>query len=126
MRQLSLYTLISGLGFVLDCTLFALLHLGLHTSALPANLASAAAAVTLVYFLSAHRVFNYQGQLLWPKFGAYVAYQTTVILLFSWIIATLALWLSTPALAIKLAVVPVQFLMNYLILKQLMALFEKP
>ena len=85
-----------------------------------------AAAVTLVYFASARTVFLYQGSLLLPKFLAYLAYHATVIVLFSFLISTLASTLAIPALWAKIAVVPIQFIMNYLILRSLLALFESP
>lgn len=125
MNQLARYTLIALAGFVVDCTLFAALHLVFNLPALPANLISATAAVTLVYFTSAHRIFSYQGHLLLPKFVAYLAYQATVIVLFSTLIAWLATTLAAPALMVKIGIVPLQFIMNYIILRELLKRFER-
>lgn len=125
MNQLANYTLIALTGFVVDCTIFAALHLMLSIPALPANLISATAAITLVYFTSAHRIFSYKGHLLLPKFAAYLAYQAIVIVLFSWLIAWLATTLPAPALWVKIGIVPLQFIMNYIILRELLKRFER-
>lgn len=118
------YFWIALTGFVLDCGVFALLNIGLGTPPMPANIVSGITGVTFVYFTSARRIFFYKGKALWPKFMAYLVYQACGIILFSGLIAWLSGHFQLPAFGVKVGIVPGQFILNYLVLRTLLRLFE--
>jgi putative flippase GtrA len=106
------FGLVSAAGLALDLGLFLAL-MGLGAAPGPANAVSAAAAVTFVYFVSVRRIFSYSGDFLLALFAAYVAYQVAGVAAASLAVA----WLAEnhlPALAAKLAILPVTFSANYL------------
>lgn len=102
----------SGIGLLLDLGLFLFL---IQTELTPtvANLLSATAAITFVYFATVRRVFSYHGKFLLPLFFAYVAYQAAAVMAASIAVGYLAFYWLHPALA-KLAILPVTFTANFL------------
>lgn len=102
----------SGIGLLLDLGLFLLLVLTKLTPT-QANLVSATAAVTFVYFATVHRVFSYRGRFLVPLFLVYLAYQAAAVTAASVAVGYLARYWFLPAIA-KLVILPVTFSANFL------------
>jgi putative flippase GtrA len=109
------FGLVSGVGLTLDVCLFAVL---VRTGMRPgwANLISAGAAVTFVYFASTRRVFAYEGRFLYELFLVYVAYQLLAVAAASWAVDALVRFGMFPVVA-KLAILPVTFSANYLFMR---------
>lgn len=108
------FALISATGLALDVGLFvSLVHFGSRAGY--ANFISASAAVTLVYFLSTKRVFEYAGRFLLPLFLLYAAYQVLAIIAASWAVDAMVALGVLPVLA-KGLILPVTFSANYLFL----------
>lgn len=106
------FALVSGVGLALDFCLFLLLvEFGVRAGL--ANLISATAAVTFVYFASARRIFAYEGRFLLGLFLLYLGYQALAVSLASWAVDALVLAAVHPALA-KAAILPLTFSANYL------------
>lgn len=104
------FAVVSGLGLLIDLGLFlGLTRWGLEPG--PANLASASAAVTFVYFVATRRVFDYAGRFLVPLFLVYLAYHGLAIALASAAVVLLAGPFGP--LAAKLLVLPATFSANY-------------
>jgi putative flippase GtrA len=112
--KISRYTLIAGIGWILDFSIFGcLVHLG--AGAGWSNLISAGVGVTWAYFMSTRHVFGYQGHFLWPKFMVYVGYQVLAVSLASLAVSLLQAWWPTSlgALAAKVAVTPFTYYANF-------------
>ena len=103
----------SGAGLVLDFVVYtALNEAGLRAGV--ANLISAACGVTLVFVLSAHRIFETDGdRFLGRLFALYAAYQVVAIALASLAVDGVTSLLDGAYLAGKLAVLPFTFAANY-------------
>lgn len=72
------FGLVSGMGLALDYGLFLLMvEGGLRPGW--ANLISAGAAVTFVYFASVRRIFAYEGKFLARLFALYAIYQVAAV-----------------------------------------------
>lgn len=106
------FALVSGVGLALDFGVFlALTESGVRPGI--ANLISATLAVTFVYFVSAKRVFAYEGRFLLPLFLLYLGYQAIAVSAASWAVDAIALTGVLPLIA-KLLILPVTFTANYL------------
>jgi putative flippase GtrA len=106
------FALVSGLGLALDfCLFLALVEAGARAGW--ANLVSASAAVSFVYFASVRRIFAYEGRFLLALFLLYLGYQALAVALASWAVDALTALLREPALA-KGLILPVTFSANYL------------
>lgn len=106
------FAIVSSVGLTIDFGVFFLLiSLGL-TPAI-ANLVSATAAVTFVYFTSAARVFSYRGRFLLPLFAGYLVYQVLAVSLASLAIGHFVSLQWSPGVA-KLLILPVSFSANFL------------
>lgn len=106
---------ISAVGLGLDCFLFSILV----TAEMPpaaANLVSAVAAVTLVFFASVRRIFRHQGGAVWPRYLAFIIYQVAAIASVSAAIGLLTTHTGVAALACKLVLLPATFTANYLMM----------
>ena len=103
--RLAGFGVVSLVGWALDFVIFATLVL-VGLSPFFANLVGATTGVTFVYFVSARKVFAYQGRFLYRKFVIYLAYQACAITLASWAIDALTLHTPLPAIASKTAVTP--------------------
>jgi GtrA-like protein len=114
------FALVSGVGLGLDFAIFLLLvFAGLAPGY--ANLVSATAAVTFVYFVSTKQVFAYQGHFLFHLFVVYLVYQMLAVTVASWALASIvAAWGMAPAIA-KLLILPATFSANYLFMSLLTA-----
>lgn len=113
-RKLLGFALVSGTGLLIDFGLFMLLlYAGLDAAI--ANFLSASAAVTFVYFISVYHVFSNGGRFLLPLFALYAAYQALAVSAASLLVGYLAAhWM--PAPLAKLAVLPLTFTTNFLVM----------
>lgn len=118
LATLARFGLVSLIGWGGDFALFAALTAA-GFDPLPANLVSAGAAVTFVYFASVRRIFRYRGDFLYAKWIAYLAYQGVAVLIASAAIATLAAASGHAPILAKLAITPFTFVANYLFMKLL-------
>ena len=112
MPRLLRFGLVSGLGWVVDFLVFALL-IQMGADPAVANAVGASLAVTWVYFASVRRVFRYGGERLIGRFAAYAAYQAVGIAVASWAVGGIVLLTAAHPLIAKLAVTPATFLANY-------------
>ena len=111
------FAIVSGGGLAIDfCLFIVLIRCGLSATA--ANIVSASAATAFVYFMSVSRIFSYHSRFVFRLFAAYGIYQIIAILLASCIVGELARDISPPVLA-KLAVLPVTFSANFLMMSWL-------
>lgn len=120
LRRVMGFAVVSGAGLALDFGVFLALTHGAHLQPGIANLVSSGLAVALVFFTSVHRIFRYQGGLLFARFATYVVYQAIGVSLCSLAIDALvaAGWLPLVA---KLAILPVSFSANFLFMHALTA-----
>ncbi len=104
----------SGAGLVLDFAVYtALNEAGVRPGI--ANLVSAACGVTFVFLVSAHRIFETDGdRFLGRLFAFYATYQVVAIVLASLAVDGVTSLLDGAYLAGKLAVLPVTFAANFL------------
>ncbi len=109
------FALVSGAGLGIDFVLFLVLVDQFGVRPGPANLISAAVAVSFVYFVSVRRLFDYQGRFLLPLFALYGGYQIIAVAAASWAVDWLSMNLFAPAIA-KAVVVPATFSANYLVM----------
>ena len=117
--RLAGFGVVSLVGWALDFAIFATLVL-VGLSPFFSNLVGATVGVTFVYFVSARKIFVYQGQFLYWKFAVYLAYQACAITLASWAIGALTLHTPLPAIASKTVVTPLTFGANFLFMSFLM------
>ncbi len=116
-KSLFAFGVTSGGGLVLDIGLFLLLEKA-GLGPFVANLISATAGVTFVYFVSVRRIFRYEGALLLPMFFAYLGYQALAVAAASAGVALLVRAGCVPFVA-KLAILPLTFSANYLFMRML-------
>lgn len=123
-RQFIKFTAVSGIGWFIDISLFYSLIWYFNLNTLYANLIGAFVAVTLVFFVSIHKVFIKGKSILLNKFLVYLFYQVVSISLFSKIID----WLShvilfitidsvSAAMASKIILTPITLIINYIFMK---------
>ena len=106
------FGLISGLGWMIDYSLFALLC-SLPTNVWVANVASASFAVIFVFFASKHHVFEYEGGYLIVKLIAYFVYQAGAILMASFLIEALTYKSNIEPILSKILITPITFYLNF-------------
>jgi len=106
------FALVSATGLLIDFVTFSAL-IGLQVSIYTANLCAGALAVTFVYFASVRRVFAYEGRFLFGLLGVYIVYQICGVTLASMAVHRLT-GPHFPALAAKIAILPLTFSSNYL------------
>lgn len=112
------FGLVSGVGLALDYGLFLLLvEQGLRAGV--ANLISAGAAVTFVYFVSVRRIFAYQGRFLFGLFTAYALYQVAAVAAASWAVDWLVTGARLAPVWAKAAILPLTFGANFLFMSWL-------
>lgn len=72
---------ISGLGWLIDFSLYTLLTAKLGVSVFFANILSSLPAITLVFFVSTRKIFRNSPRVpLWVKYALYVGYQLVLLL----------------------------------------------
>ena len=111
---------VSGAGLLLDYAIYTVLcEVGLHAAV--ANLISAGCAVTFVFVVSVHHVFERpDGHMLMRPFAVYVAYQVVAVGAASAAVGALTDALDGRYLLGKTLVVPVSFLANFLFMSWLL------
>ncbi len=118
LRQALLFAGVSGVGWLIDFTIFTSLTLnGAHPGL--ANFASSCAGVSFVYFMSVRRIFLYQGRFLWLKWIVYLAFQATLIGCVSLVITWASARFPLPPYVFKVAVTPFTLAINFLFMKAL-------
>jgi putative flippase GtrA len=105
------FALVSGVGLAIDVGLFLIL-LAVSLRAGYANMLSAAAAVTFVYFVSTRHVFAYNGRFLIHLFVVYAVYQLVAVTAASWAVDLIVRLGFSPVVA-KVVILPVTFTANY-------------
>ena len=118
------FVFVSGAGLALaTAILWAGVRL-LGLSPFVANNLGDAAAVTFVFFVSAHRSFTHSHRFMLAKFAAYVGWQVLHITLISATIAALVAWPTFTAtfeppvpseVAAKLVITPITVTLNFLV-----------
>jgi putative flippase GtrA len=111
-QRLLRFALVSGVGLGLDFVLFIAL-LWLSVAPFPANMISAACAVSFVYFASVRKIFQYQGGFMLGLFLLYLVYQVVAVTAASWGVSFLADRFVSPVAA-KVIILPLTFGANYL------------
>ncbi|KHL25877.1 hypothetical protein PK98_04620 [Croceibacterium mercuriale] len=94
------FALISGIGWLIDFTLFNLLA-ATGVSLFLANLVGAGVAVSLVFVAGRRFIFRDSRTALPVAIAAYIAWNVAAILLASQAVAVLGQWLATPALMVR-------------------------
>lgn len=110
-RRAIRFGLVSGMGLVIDLSLFLIL---VRSGVAPfvANITSSGAGLTFVYCASVRRVFRYHGRFIVPLFAAYLLYHVCGTLVVSEVISRLIQAGVPPALA-KIGILPATFGANY-------------
>ena len=118
---------ISGIGWLLDFSIYSLLTALLGVPVFLANICSSIPAITLVFFVSTKKIFRNGTRIpLWGKYAIYVAYQMVLLLL----VSSLAQWVSgacirllgegvrsfAPILA-KILITPCTMVCNFCVMK---------
>lgn len=121
---------ISGIGWIIDFTIFNLLNLKFETVSIN-NMISSLVAVCFVFMTSTRKTFvpKETGIDIRLKFIVYVVYQVVLILLISQLLKILAVllfsWLGSiissnlAAMIAKIIVTPVTMTMNFIVMKLL-------
>jgi len=109
---------VSLVGLGIDVLGFTLLMLVVAQPWL-ANLISASAAVTFVFFASVRHIFRYQGGGLFSRYLLYVSYQIVAVAAASALIAWIYAVTRFPALICKAAILPLTFSANYFAMRLL-------
>lgn len=121
---------ISGIGWLLDFTVFNILHIwSSHVAA--NNMVSSLVAVCFVFFASTRKTFvqKENGINVRLKFALYIVYQLLLITLISRVLAWIHWYLLTwagdgffanyTAVAAKIIVTPITMLCNFIVMKLL-------
>ena len=124
------FFLISGLGWILDFSVYTVLTALFSCSVLAANYLSSLPAITFVFFVSTRKTFvcRRDGLSMRGKYVAYVVYQLVLVSLVSflgqWLFQQLAplLTMLSPAqckLLIKVCITPITMICNFFVLRQI-------
>jgi len=111
------FGLISGLGWLIDFSIFVALGAAGFIPGV-ANGIAATVAVTFVYFSSLRPIFKYEGHYMMRKLMAYWLYQIVAVTLASLAVNFLAT-VGMHSIVAKIVVTPFTFLANYLFMKWL-------
>lgn len=121
---------ISGLGWIMDFTIFNLLNIKLSHVAIN-NILSSLVAVCFVFCVSTRKTFEQKlgGISLKIKFVIYIIYQIVLVLAISQLLALIATWLCKifagsvvvkfSAMVAKILVTPITMCMNFIVMKML-------
>ena len=106
------FAVVSGLGWLIDFSIFALLNL-LGLPIWLANIFGATAAVLFVFFVSVRRIFQDNGHyIIWKLFN-YIVYQLIAIVCASLLIDFIALQYEILPIVAKIIVTPLTFYANF-------------
>ncbi len=111
------FGLVSGIGWLVDFALFALLTRAGTPVAL-ANFVGASTAVTYVFFASLRPIFRYGGRYAGRKLLLYWTYQALAVTAASWLIHAVSALGVAPLLS-KVLVTPLTFVANFLFMRWL-------
>lgn len=131
-HQFKIFLLTSGMGWIIDFSIYSIITTFLGTNVLYANIISSIPAVTFVFFVSTKKTFsnNSTNVSLKLKYIIYIVYQ--LILLF--IISSLGQWLFDILITIpwitnilgryikifiKVIITPITMTINFLVMKGL-------
>lgn len=106
------FGVISGLGWLIDFTVFYLL-VRLEVPPFFANVVGAGIAVTFVFFSSVKRVFQYEGGYLLAKLAGYIGYQVIAVAIASALIGLIVRHTGMEPLLAKILVTPFTFYANF-------------
>jgi hypothetical protein len=118
-RAILLFTLTSGVGWLIDIGLFTWLT-AIGLAPLSANLISAGTAVTYVFLVSTRRIFSHDHSYMVGKFLFYLAYQIAAVFLASLAIDVLYRIVGGHPLLAKVLVTPVTLYMNFIFMAYLL------
>jgi putative flippase GtrA len=117
-KQVACFALVSGIGWAIDFSVFAMLTTqGL--SPFTANVLGAGLAVTWVFFTSVRRIFGDRDHFLLGKFAMYALWQVAGISVASLAISLLHQDAGMTALWAKILVTPATFLANFAVMSWL-------
>ena len=136
MRQALQFVGVSGLGWLLDTTIFLALSTLAGWGPMPANLLSATCAVLFVFAWSSRAIFRPNDGSVAQKVFVLVAFNALVILAASWILAEVAglldrslaalgaaVPLALVRLTAKILVTPVTLALNFVVMRYLVERF---
>ena len=122
---------ISGIGWIIDFSIFVLLT-KLHISEVFSNICSSFVAITFVYFVSTKKLFENKSKNLTirKKFVMYIVYQIIVVSLFSALIGLLTIFIENnieinfiliyKQIIAKIIVTPFTMILNFCFMKFLL------
>jgi len=113
LKRLLQFAGVSGTGLALDYAIYTVLCAGGMAPGW-ANLISAAAGVTFVFFASARTIFATQHRNLQRLFLVYVVYQAGAVTAASWAVGAATAMLDGRYLLGKTLILPLSFTANYL------------
>lgn len=129
LKQALHFFIYSGIGWLMDMILFAILnHIGLSTFI--SNIISSSCAATYVFFISGKNLFKKHGKVdMRIKYIVYIIYQLILILIASWAISGISVLLLNYAsiifikkyykLIAKILFTPVTMILNFIVAKNL-------
>lgn len=118
---------ISGVGWLIDFSIYTALTSFTDIPVVYANMISSFPAITLVFLVSTRKIFKNGGHLpLWARYMLYLLYQLVLVTLVSVAAGKLALWLAVlfggklaafSKLLAKIIITPVTMTVNFLVMK---------
>lgn len=118
---------ISGIGWLIDFTIYTLLTTVFNVPVFYANCISAVPAVTLVFLVSTKKIFQKSHKLpLIVKYIVYLLYQFVLLVFVSSVCSWLADWIiasfngqydSVAKIAAKILITPITMIMNFFVMK---------
>lgn len=127
--QIIKFTLISGMGFILDFGVYLILTGLIKLPIIYANMISAVPAITYVFFMSTKKVFNKRKSRIdiKIKYVLYFIYQIILVLLVSSLaqliydnsiqVLTKPIIINNLKIIIKLLITPITMMCNFMVMK---------
>ena len=106
------FAVVSGLGWLIDFSIFALLN-SLGFPVWLANIVGTTTAVLFVFFASVRKIFQYNGHYILWKLLNYIVYQIIAIICASLLIDFIALQFGMLPIIAKIIVTPLTFYANF-------------
>lgn len=106
------FAVVSGLGWLIDFSIFALLN-SFGFPVWLANIVGATTAVLFVFFASVRKIFQYNGHYILWKLLNYIVYQIIAIVCASLLIDFIALQFGMLPIIAKIIVTPLTFYANF-------------
>ena len=118
---------ISGLGWLLDFSIYTVLTTFAGVPVFYANMMSSIPSVTMVFLVSTRKIFVNGGRLpVWAKYIVYLAYQLVLIFLVSAAASRLAPWIANlfdgqfaniSKILAKILITPITMTLNFIVMK---------